>query len=397
MYNNINRAKSSAISKMVAACILLLTFFASFAYSATVIPPAPSVAAEGFVLMDYETGHIIAEKNADMQLDPASLTKMMTAYAIGKELEAGNISMDDIVTVSENAWAKKFPDSSKMFIEVGTQVSVADLMRGIIVQSGNDACVAMAEHVAGSESAFASMMNAHAQALGMSSSHFVNSHGLHDPEHFTTPRDMATLSRAIVAETPEIYAIYSEKEFTYNGIKQYNRNSLLWDQSLNVDGIKTGHTSDAGYSLITSAEQGGMRLISVVMGTESERARKEENKKLLRYGFRFYETITPYKAGESFVSHRIFMGDRETVDLGINQSTPITIPRGQAENLEANFELNKKLEAPLAKGQVVGKLYIQLDGEDVAEYPLVTLQEVNEGGFIDRMMDYVMLKLGLDE
>ncbi|WP_408609425.1 serine hydrolase [Alteromonas pelagimontana] len=382
---------------MVAACILLLTFFASFAYSATVIPPAPSVAAEGFVLMDYETGHIIAEKNADMQLDPASLTKMMTAYAIGKELEAGNISMDDIVTVSENAWAKKFPDSSKMFIEVGTQVSVADLMRGIIVQSGNDACVAMAEHVAGSESAFASMMNAHAQALGMSSSHFVNSHGLHDPEHFTTPRDMATLSRAIVAETPEIYAIYSEKEFTYNGIKQYNRNSLLWDQSLNVDGIKTGHTSDAGYSLITSAEQGGMRLISVVMGTESERARKEENKKLLRYGFRFYETITPYKAGESFVSHRIFMGDRETVDLGINQSTPITIPRGQAENLEANFELNKKLEAPLAKGQVVGKLYIQLDGEDVAEYPLVTLQEVNEGGFIDRMMDYVMLKLGLDE
>ncbi|MCP4277831.1 MAG: D-alanyl-D-alanine carboxypeptidase, partial [Gammaproteobacteria bacterium] len=201
--------------------------------------------------------------------------------------------------------------------------------------------------------------------LGMTASHFVNSHGLHDADHYTSPRDMATLSRALIEETPDMYAIYSEKEFTYNGIKQYNRNSLLWDKSLNVDGIKTGHTSDAGYSLITSAYQGDMRLVSVVMGTDSERARKVENKKLLRYGFRFYETVTPYQAGESFVAHRIYMGDRDTVDLGINQSTPITIPRGQVDNLKANFELDRKLEAPLAKGEVVGKLYIQLEGEDV--------------------------------
>ena len=194
-----------------------------------------------------------------------------------------------------------------------------------------------------------------------------------------------------------MYKIYSEKEFTYNGIKQYNRNSLLWDQSLNVDGIKTGHTSDAGYSLITSATQGDMRLVSVVMGTDSERARKVENKKLLRYGFRFYETVTPYKAGDSFVSHRIYMGDRDTVDLGINQSTPITIPRGQVANLEANFELDKSLEAPLAKGEVVGTLYIQLEGEDVAQYPLVTLQEVKEGGLFDRLLDYVTLQLGLND
>ena len=394
MQKIINRAKPSAVITMF--IMLVLSSFAKVQAN-VVIPPPPNVAAEGFVLMDNETGQVIAEQNADMQLPPASLTKMMTTYVIGKELEAGNISMDDMVTISENAWAKNFPESSKMFIEVGTEVKVSDLIRGIIIQSGNDACVAMAEHIAGSESAFVSMMNAHAQAIGMSSSHFVNSHGLHDPDHYVTPRDMAKLAQAMVAETPQIYAIYSEKEFTYNGIKQYNRNSLLWDQSLNVDGIKTGHTSDAGYSLITSAKQGDMRLISVVMGTDSERARKEENKKLLRYGFRFYETVTPYKAGDSFVSHRIYMGDRETVDLGINQSTPITIPRGQAGNLEANFELDKKLEAPLAKGQVVGTLYLQLDGEDVANYPLVALQEVNEGGFFDRMVDYVMLKLGWDE
>jgi D-alanyl-D-alanine carboxypeptidase (penicillin-binding protein 5/6) len=203
---------------------------------------------------------------------------------------------------------------------------------------------------------------------------------------------MALLAEALIRDVPDIYAIYSEKEFTFNNIKQYNRNSLLWDKSLNVDGIKTGHTSAAGYSLITSATQGDMRLVSVVMGTESERARKVENKKLLRYGFRFYETVIPYKAGDSFVSQRIFMGDRETVDLGILNDTPITIPRGQRKNLEANFELDKKLEAPLAKGQVVGKVYLQLDDEDIAQYPLVTLQEINEGGFFDRMVDYVKLQ-----
>ncbi|WP_100657109.1 serine hydrolase [Alteromonas flava] len=364
--------------------------------AAVVIPPPPSVAAEGHLLIDPATDTVITEQNADMRLAPASLTKIMTVYVIGKEIQAGNIALTDKVKISENAWAKNFPDSSKMFIEVGTEVSVSDLLRGIMVQSGNDACVAMAEHVAGSESAFANMMNAHAINLGMTGTNFVNSHGLHDADHYTTPRDMAVLSAALINEVPDMYAIYSEKEFTYNNIKQYNRNSLLWDKSLNVDGIKTGHTSDAGYSLITSATQGDMRLISVVMGTDSERSRKEENKKLLRYGFRFYETVTPYDAGTSFVAHRIFMGDRETVDLGINQSTPITIPRGQVKNLEANFVLDQKLEAPLAKGEVVGKLFIQLDGEDIAEYPLVALHEVNEGGFFDRAVDYIKLQLGFD-
>jgi D-alanyl-D-alanine carboxypeptidase (penicillin-binding protein 5/6) len=383
---------------------LLVAIFSSFTLSfgslsanaAVVIPPAPSVAAKGFILMDHQTGNVIASQNADIQIPPASLTKMMTSYVIGQEILNGNIKETDLVTISENAWAKNFPDSSKMFIEVGKQISVADLNRGIIVQSGNDACVAMAEHIAGSEDAFASMMNMHAQKLGMLSTNFVNSHGLHDPDHYTTPRDMAILAAALVRDVPEEYAIYKEKEFTFNDIKQYNRNGLLWDKSLNVDGIKTGHTSDAGYSLVSSATQVDMRLIAVVMGADSERSRKVENKKLLKYGFRFYETITPYKAGDSFVAHRIFMGDKETVDLGILEDTPINIPRGQSKNLEANFKLDKKLEAPLAKGEVVGKLYLQLDGEDIAEYPLVTLQEVQEGSLIDRLVDFVKLQLGFD-
>ncbi len=380
----------SFISSMA---LCLCVFSAS---AAVVIPPAPSVSAKGFILMDYQTGNVIAEQNADIQLPPASLTKMMTSYVIGIEIANGNIKETDLVTISEKAWTKNFPDSSKMFIEVGKKISVADLNRGIIIQSGNDACVAMAEHIAGSEDSFASMMNMHAAKLGMTSTHFVNSHGLHDGDHYTSPRDMAILSAALIRDVPEEYAIYAEKEFTFNDIKQYNRNSLLWDKSLNVDGIKTGHTSDAGYSLITSASQGDMRLISVVMGADSERARKVENKKLLKYGFRFYETITPYKAGDSFVSHRIFMGDKETVDLGILQDTPINIPRGQSKNLQANFKLDKSLQAPIAKGEVVGKLYLQIEGEDIAEYPLVALQEVKEGKFIDRMIDFVKLQLGFD-
>ncbi len=360
-------------------------------HALTIIPDAPQINAKGYILIDHTTGKVIAETNADMQLAPASLTKMMTSYIIGKELENGNISNDDKVMISENAWAKNFPESSKMFIEVGTEVSVSLLNQGIIVASGNDACVAMAEHIAGSESAFADLMNAHAEQLGMSSSFFENSHGLDSSSHMTTPRDMAVLASAIIREVPNEYAIYKQKSFTYNNIKQYNRNSLLWDKSLNVDGMKTGHTSNAGYSLVTSGTKGDMRLVTVVMGTESERARKVESKKLLNYGFRFFETYTPYKAGEKFATNRIWMGDKKEVDLGILLDTPITIPRGQRKNLKATFELDQQLTAPIAKGTVVGKLFLQLEGEDIAQYPLVTLQEVNEGSFFSKIVDYIKL------
>lgn len=380
------------LKKIIATGLIIALSLILKAHAIVVIPPAPTVAAEGFILLDAKTGHVIAEKNADMQLAPASLTKIMTMYVIGQELQAGNISENDEVIISENAWAKNFPDSSKMFIEVGTRVSVSDLMHGIVIQSGNDACVAMAEHIAGSQDAFASMMNAYAAKLGMNSTNFVNSHGLHDADHYTTPRDMALLSRALIIDNPQEYQLYSKKEFTYNNIKQFNRNSLLWDKALNVDGIKTGHTSDAGYSLITSATQGDMRLVSVVMGTDSERSRKTENKKLLRYGFRFFESVTPYTAGDSFAAQRIYMGDRDTVDLGITEDVAITIPRGQVKNLKANFILDKQLKAPLSKGEVVGTLFIQLEEETIADYPLVALQDVAEGGVFDKAMDYIKLQ-----
>jgi D-alanyl-D-alanine carboxypeptidase (penicillin-binding protein 5/6) len=382
-----SRLKNTLFTALsLAACI-------SLSVQAQIIPKPPQINAKGHFLVDFSTGKIIAQSEADTQLAPASLTKMMTSYVIGVEVENGNISLDDQVTISENAWAKNFPGSSRMFIEVGKKVSVDDLNRGIIVQSGNDACVAMAEHIAGSESAFADLMNAYAQKLGMSNTHFINSHGLDTNEHYTTPRDMATLGVALIRDVPSEYALYSEKSFTFDGIKQYNRNSLLWDENLRVDGIKTGHTNEAGYSLVTSAKKGNMRLVSVVMGTKSERSRATESRKLLNYGFRFFETVTPYEAGDSFAEQRIWMGDKETISLGILEDTPITIPRGQMKNLKANFELDKALEAPIEKGVKVGTLFLQLDGEDVAQYPLVTLEEINEGSFFSKIYDYISLQI----
>ena len=382
-------------SKLITLIGTVALTFATFSQAATIIPSPPQINAKGHILIDYTTGKVIAEGNADTLLAPASLTKMMTSYIIGQELKVGNIKIDDPVMISENAWATGNPvlkGSSLMFLEVGKEVPVSLLNQGIIVASGNDACIAMAEHVAGSEDAFADLMNAHAEQLGMSSSYFENSHGLDSQEHKTTPRDMATLASALIRDVPEEYAIYKQKSFTFNNIKQYNRNGLLWDKSMNVDGLKTGHTSQAGYSLVTSATKGDMRLITVVMGTESERARKVESKKLLNYGFRFFETYTPYKAGEKFVSDRVWMGSQKEVDLGILENTPITIPRGQRKNLKANFELNKQLVAPLNKGEIVGKVFLQLDGEDIAEYPLVTLQEIAEGSVFERLLDYVKLQ-----
>ncbi|WP_220770598.1 serine hydrolase [Shewanella sp. MBTL60-007] len=359
------------------------------AHAAPVVTPnAPTVAAKAYVLMDYNTGQIIAEENAYESLNPASLTKMMTSYVIGHEIKVGNVSPSDEVTISKKAWSKNFPDSSKMFIEVGKKVTVEDLNKGIIIQSGNDACVAMAEHIAGTEDGFVDLMNSWAKQLGMQDSYFENSHGLDSDNHKSTAYDMAILGAAIIRDVPDEYAVYKEKSFTYNGIKQYNRNGLLWDKSLSVDGIKTGHTSGAGFNLVTSATKDGMRLISVVMGTKSEAARKAESKKLLNYGFRFFETVTPYKAGDTFVTQKIWYGDRETIDLGVVTDTPITISRGQAKNLQANFELTKELNAPIAKGETVGRIYFQLNGKDIAQFPLVTLQEVNEGSWFSQLLDY---------
>ncbi len=380
------------IKSLFVTTALVSATFASQALSAPiVVPDAPEISAKGFVLMDYHSGKILAEKEANSRLSPASLTKMMTSYVIGQELDRGNISLSDSVVISKNAWAKNFPDSSKMFIEVGTTVTVEDLNRGIIIQSGNDACVAMAEHVAGSEDAFVDLMNAWANSIGMSNTNFANVHGLDNPDLFSTPYDMALLAQALIRDVPDEYRIYAEKQFTYNGITQYNRNGLLWDKSMNVDGIKTGHTSKAGYSLVSSATEGKMRLVAVVMGTKSSNARKAESKKLLNYGFRFFETVSPHKANETFVSEKIWMGDKDTLDLGVADDTYVTLPRGQAKKMTANFVLEKELKAPIRKGDVVGRLFYQIDGDDIAEYPLLALEDVEQGGLFSRLIDYVVL------
>ncbi|MDX1266912.1 MAG: serine hydrolase [Oceanisphaera sp.] len=374
---------------------LFLAAFVSFTTQAQtqgpMIPEPPAIAAKSYVLMDYASGQVLVSHQAEEKLPPASLTKMMTSYILGQALQEGKVKRDDLVTISEAAWAQNFPGSSVMFLEVGKQVSIDQLNRGIIIQSGNDATVAVAEHLAGSVNSFADLMNGWAARLGMNDSHFVTPHGLHSDDMYTTAYDMARLGQALIRDVPEEYKIYSEKSFSFNGITQHNRNSLLWDQSLNVDGIKTGHVEAVGYNLVSSATKEDMRLIAVVMGAANERLRASESKKLLTYGFRFYQTLTPYQAGSKLMDQRIWMGDKDTVALGVDKTVAVTIPRGQAQSLEADFTLDKALKAPLAKGEQVGTLHLKLDGKDVITMPLVALEEVEQGGIFSRLIDYIKL------
>ncbi len=356
------------------------------------VPAAPEISAKAHILIDYYSGQVLAEQNAEERLPPASLTKMMTSYIIGQELAKGNIKRTDMVTISQNAWSKNYADSSKMFIEVGKQVSVDDLNKGIIIQSGNDACVAMAEFLAGSTDSFASLMNSWAAKLGMNDSHFVNPHGLDAEGHYSTAHDMARLGQALIRDLPEEYKIYSQKSFVFNGITQHNRNRLLWDQSLQVDGIKTGHVSQVGYNLVSSATNNeGMRLIAVVLGANSEATRAAESKKLLTYGFRFFQSLTPYKAGTELVTQKIWMGDKPEVKLGVDQDVSVLVTRGQGNNLKADFQLDSELKAPLAKGQRVGTVFLKQGDKEIKQVPLVALEEVQEGGLMSRLWDYLVL------
>ena len=356
------------------------------------LPSPPQIAAKAFLLMDYHTGQILIGNNEHDRLPPASLTKMMTSYVIGQELKNGRIKPDDMVTISQNAWAKNYSDSSKMFIEVGKQVSVDNLNKGIIIQSGNDACIAMAEHIAGSEDSFASLMNQWAERLGMKETHFVNAHGLYNADHYSSAYDMALLGQALIRDLPSEYAIYAQKDFTFNGIVQHNRNRLLWDKTLAVDGIKTGHVSEVGYNLVASATgPDNMRLISVVIGSGSEAQRAEESKKLLTYGFRFYQNVTPYKQGAELATQRIWMGDKSEIKLGTDRDISLVIPRNSSGKLKADFQLKNELNAPIKKGEQVGTIFLKLDGTDVAQYPLVALEEVNEGSLFSRLWDYLVL------
>ena len=362
----------------------------------TMIPGVPQIDAESYILIDYNSGKVLAEQNADTRRDPASLTKMMTSYVIGQAMKAGKFKETDLVTVGNDAWATGnpvFKGSSLMFLKPGMQVPVSQLIRGINLQSGNDACVAMADFAAGSQDAFVGLMNSYVNALGLKNTHFQTVHGLDADGQYSSARDMAMIGQALIRDVPNEYSIYKEKEFTFNGIRQLNRNGLLWDNSLNVDGIKTGHTDKAGYNLVASATEGQMRLISAVMGGRTYKGRETESKKLLTWGFRFYETVTPIKPDATFVSQRVWFGDKSEVNLGAGEAGSVSIPRGQLKNLKASYTLtDPQLTAPLKKGQVVGTIDFQLNGKSIEQRPLIVMEAVEEGGFFSRMWDFVLMK-----
>jgi len=351
------------------------------------LPAPPVIGATSFFVIDARTGHEIAALEPDKAVAPASLTKLMTAYVVFKSLQEGQIQLSEEVTVSEKAWRA---EGSRMFIEVGKRVSVQDLLLGMIVQSGNDASIALAEHVAGSESVFAEMMNQYARALGMLSSNFINTTGLPDDDHYSTARDLSTLASAIVSEFPEYYKWYSVKEFTFNDIKQPNRNNLLWRDD-SVDGMKTGHTEAAGYCLVSSAQRDGMRVVSVVLGTSSAKARIDGSQALINYAFRFFETRLLFKAGEVIANARIWKSANEFSSLGVLEDLYITVPRGAYDSLESVHNIPAILEAPVAMGQPLGEMTISLTGNVLVNQPLRALADNPSGSFWQRTVDSVSL------
>ena len=369
---------------------LLVTLFQAGAENAEITtPPAPTIAAKAYILQDYHTGKVLAENNADARLAPASLTKIMTVYVVFRELSNGHLHLGDMATISEKAWKTS---GSRMFIELGTQVKIEDLLKGVIIQSGNDASVALAEHVAGNEATFADMMNQHAVRLGMTNSHFKNSDGLPMEDHYTSARDLAILTAALIKEFPDYYRWFSQKEFTYNKITQHNRNQLL-SRDESVDGVKTGFTDDAGYCLVASALREDMRLISVVMGAKSANARANENQTLLNYGFRFFESHRLYEGKKPLNEARVWKGASKTIPLGLAEDLYVTIPRRQYKDLKAVITVDKKITAPVKEGAKLGSVKVTLNDEVVADKDLIALKSVDQGNIIQRLSDSVMLML----
>jgi D-alanyl-D-alanine carboxypeptidase (penicillin-binding protein 5/6) len=381
-------------------CTLFLFFsllFINFQVSAespeVSTPSAPTIDAAAYILQDYHTGKVLAENNADAKLAPASLTKIMTVYVVFTELSNGHLHLEDMVTISEKAWKTS---GSRMFIELGNQVKVEDLLKGVIIQSGNDASVALAEHVGGNEETFAEMMNQHAIRLGMANSHFKNSDGLPVEEHYTTARDLAILTTALIKEFPDYYRWFSQKEFTFNKITQQNRNKLL-SRDESVDGVKTGFTDDAGYCLVASALREDMRLISVVMGAKSANARANENQTLLNYGFRFYESHRLYQGKTALNEARVWKGESKTISLGLAEDIYVTIPRRQYKDLKAVINVDKKITAPVADGAKLGSVKVTLKDEVVINKDLVALKAVDQGNIFQRLSDSVMMMMEKSE
>jgi D-alanyl-D-alanine carboxypeptidase (penicillin-binding protein 5/6) len=352
-------------------------------------PAAPTIAATAYVLMDYSTGRVLAENNADAKLAPASLTKIMSVYVVFREISNGHLHLDDLVTISKKAWETQ---GSRMFIEVGNQVKVEDLLKGVIIQSGNDASVALAEHIAGDETTFAAMMNQHAERLGMKNSHFEDSNGLPIENHYTSARDLAILTAALIKEFPDFYRWFSQKEFVYNNIVQHNRNQLL-SRDQTVDGVKTGFTDAAGYCLVASALRNNMRLISVVMAASSPNARANENQNLLNYGFRFFEANQLYTGKTSLAETRVWKGDSKNLQLGLAEDLLVTIPRGRSKDLKAVITMDKKIIAPVKEGTKLGTVTVSLKDEVVISKDLVALKSVEQGNIFRRIYDSGMMML----
>ena len=370
-----------------ALSILLSTFITSAIAAPALIPAPPRVNAKAYLLIDHNSGHILAEKNADKQIEPASLTKLMTAYVVLFEIERGGISIDDEVKISKKAWRMR---GSRMFIRVNSLVSVKELLKGLIIQSGNDASVALAEHVASNEDAFVELMNQHSERLNMTSTHFNNSTGWPDKNHYTTARDLAKLSQALINDFPTHYSAYKEKVYTYNNIRQYNRNKLLWLDD-RVDGLKTGHTEAAGYCLISSAKNKNMRLISIVTGTNKDDARIAASRKLLNYGFRFFETNLIHKAYTEITNMRVWKGEEQKLSLGISENLYVTTPKGLRKKIKNNLKVEAMIEAPVNEGHSYGQLNIMLGDKNLDTRELVALSSINEGGIWRKLIDNVQL------
>ncbi len=370
-------------------CLLTVSmvFTAQLLAAPAITPLPPQLAAEGYLLIDAATGAAMVEFNAEQRLPPASLTKIMTSYVAARAIESGTVSMDDEVSVSVKAWRM---GGSRMFIREGTRVRLEDILRGIIIQSGNDASVALAEHIAGSEGAFVDVMNRYAVQLGMENTNFVNATGWPDDNHYTTARDLARLTVALINEYPAHYRMYSEKSFTYADIRQPNRNQLLMRDS-SVDGVKTGHTEAAGYCLVASAVRDRMRLITVVMGASSQEVRASESQKLLTYGFRYFETARLYSSDESLRQVRVWGGRHQSVNLGIEEDLMVTISRGGRENLKAEISLDAEVHAPLERGDRLGELQISIPDGETMTIPLVAMNGVRESGFFASLWDAIAL------
>ncbi len=353
------------------------------------IPSAPILSSKSYLLIDHNSDKILAEKDINERVEPASLTKMMTMYVIDNELKNNNLHMEDEILISKNAWQAP---GSRMFLEVGKKVPVKDLINGVIIQSGNDASTALAEHIAGSEQAFADLMNVYAKILGMNNSHFTNATGLPDPEHYTTAYDMAILTKAIIHDFPETYNIYSQKSFTYNGIEQFNRNRLLWRNNT-VDGIKTGHTDSAGFCLVASGKNADMRLTAIILGAASDEMRVTEANRLLIWGFRFFETHLVHAASQSLQNIRVWMGNAKQLDIGLQQDLYVTIPHGQFNKLDISLSIPKIIKAPMEKGTSIGTYKIALHDKTIVEQPIIALDTIKTGGLWNRIKDSSILSI----